>query len=381
MEVIFISGIFLSFFIVVLLLTKKQKALTDKILALWIAVIGLHLLGYYLNQLGYWEKYPHLIGVTAPVPLFHGPMLFLYCLYAFRGDQKFRLRDYLHFVPTAAAYLYMMNFFLFYSPEEKRMVDRGEINDFRVFSIVLLVAILISGLGYSILSYRLTIKHKHRIDRHFSYREGISLRWLRYCILAIGLVFLSAIIVYLLRDLVGIPFRFNPEYIIYTILIVFIFYIGYFGIKHENIFIHTPALPTAGDAGTEVAEEGEKYKHSGVDNDLAKELYEKLVRIMEQEKPYLEPRLSLTELAQRMGISPNHLSQVINQKAKVNFHDFVNRYRVEEFLHMAPEKTHYSLLALALESGFNSKSSFNTIFKKQKGLSPSEYLSQKEQKP
>jgi AraC-like DNA-binding protein len=374
MEVIFISGIFMSFFIVALLLTKKQKALTDKILALWIAVIGLHLLGYYVNQLGYWEKYPNLIGVTAPVPLLHGPMLYLYCLYAFRGDRRFRLRDYLHFAPTAAAYLYMMNFFLFYSPEEKLMVDRGEVNDFRVFSIVLLMAIFISGLAYSILSYLLTIKHKHRIDRHFSYREGISLRWLRYCILAIGLVFLSAIMVYLLRDLVGIPFRFNPEYIIYTILIVFIFYIGYFGIKHENIFISTPPLPTP---GATTANRGEKYKHSGVDHDLARELYEKLVRIMDQEKPYLEPKLSLTELAQRMGISPNHLSQVINQEAKVNFHDFVNRYRVEEFLHMAPEKSHYSLLALALESGFNSKSSFNYIFKKQKGISPSQYLSKK----
>jgi len=366
----------MSFFIVVLLLTKKQKALTDKILALWIAVIGIHLLGYYLNQLGYWEKYPHLIGVTAPVPLFHGPMLYLYCLYAFRGDQHFRPRDYLHFVPIAAAYLYMMKFFLFYSPEEKIMVDRGEMNDFRIFAIALMIAILISGTGYSIISYRLTIKHKHRIDRHFSYREGISLRWLRYCILAIGLVFLSAILVYLLRDLVGIPFQFNPEYIIYTILIVFIFYIGYFGIKHENIFTNTPGMLSP---GSEAAGKDQKYKHSGMDPDLALELYEKLVGIMQQEKPYLEPKLSLTELAQRMGISPNHLSQVINQEAEMNFHDFVNKYRVEEFLHMAPEKSHFSLLALALESGFNSKSSFNYIFKKQKGLSPSQYLSKNKQ--
>jgi len=376
MEVLFISGIFLSFFIVVLLLTKKQKAMTDKILAIWIAVIGIHLLGYYFNQMGYWEKYPHLIGVTAPVPLLHGPMLYLYCLYAFRGNQKFQPWDYLHFAPTVAAYLYMMKFFLFYSPTEKLMVDRGEIDDFRTFAIGLLIAILISGLVYSIFSYRLALKHKRRIDRQFSYREGISLGWLRNCILAIGLVFLSAIVVYLLRDLLGIPFQFNPEYIIYTIMIIFIFYIGYFGIKHENIFINT--LPIT-NAETETAATSEKYKHSGMNSSLARGLYEKLVKIMEEEKPYLEPKLSLSELAQGMGISPNHLSQVINQEAKMNFHDFVNRYRVDEFLQMAPEKTHYSLLALALESGFNSKSSFNYIFKKQKGLSPSQYLSKKTQ--
>ena len=377
MEVLFISGIFLSVFIAVLLLTKKQKALTDKILAFWILIIAIHLLGYHFNQLGYWERYPDLIGVTAPIPLLHGPLLYLYCLYALTGDRRFRPGDYLHFIPALGAYLVMMKFFLFYSAEDKLKVDRGEIDDFRTFSIVLLIAILISGLGYAIISYLLTIKHKHKIDRHYSYREGISLRWLRNCILAIGLVFLSAIAVYFLRDLLGIPFGFNAEYIIYTLLIVYIFYIGYFGIKHENIFVHTGALPTPVD---ELSEKGEKYKHSGMNPGLAGELYDKLVLVMEQDKPYLEPRLSLAELAGRMGISPNHLSQVINQAASVNFHDFVNRYRVEEFLQNATGKRHYSLLALALESGFNSKSSFNTIFKKHKGISPSEYLSKRERK-
>lgn len=375
MDVIFISGIFMSFFIVLLLLSKKQKTLTDKILAIWIAVIGIHLLGFYYYQQGSWEKFPHLIGLTAPLPLFHGPMLYLYCLYTFRGEPKFRSVDYLHFAPGIAGYLYMMNFFLFYSAREKLMVDRGEIDDYRVFSIVLLIAILISGLSYSILSYRLTIKHKHRIDDHFSYRKGINLRWLRYCILSIGLVFLSAVLVFLLRDAVGIPFPFDPEFVIYTILIVFIFYLGYFGIKQENIFINNPP-GFYRDADERPS--GEKYKNSGMNDDLALALYEKLVKIMELEKPYLEPRLTLADLAKRIDASPNHLSQVINQKAGVNFHDFINKYRVEEFLKQSGQNKHYSLLALALESGFNSKSSFNTIFKKQKGLSPSQYLAKKE---
>ncbi|MDF1576282.1 MAG: helix-turn-helix domain-containing protein [Bacteroidales bacterium] len=373
MEVILISGIFMSFFIVVLLLTKKQKALTDKILAVWLAVIGIHLLGYYSNQLGYWEKYPHLIGLTAPVPLFHGPFLYLYCLYAFRGARRIRVLDYLHFVPGAAAYLYMMKFFLFYSPREKLMVDQGVINDYGSFAIVLLIAILISGLGYSILSHRLTTRYTHKIDNYFSYNEGISLRWLRYCIVGIGLVFLSAIIVYLLRDAFDIPFSFNPEYIIYTILIIFIFYLGYYGIKHENIFISQPQTATS---GMEEQQPGEKYKNSGMTSELAVELYGKLVKIMEHEKPYLEPKLSLSKLAEQIGVSPNHLSQVINQEAKANFHDFVNSYRVEEFLQRAEDNRHFSFLAL--ESGFNSKSSFNYIFKKQKGQSPSRYLSKKE---
>jgi len=100
---------------------------------------------------------------------------------------------------------------------------------------------------------------------------------------------------------------------------------------------------------------------------------------MEDEKPYLDPKLSLAALAQQLDISPNQLSQIINQEANVNFHDFVNKYRVDEFIQNALENKNFSLLALALDSGFNSKSSFNYIFKKQKGISPSKYLSEQVQ--
>lgn len=372
MEVIFISGIFMSFFIVLLLLTKKPKALPDKILAVWIAVIGIHLLGYYYNQIGYWEKYPHLIGITAPVPLFHGPLLYFYCLYALRGEQIFRTVDYLHFFPGVFAFLYMFNFFFFYTAKEKIMIDRGEINDFGLFSIVLLVAILISGIGYSVLSYRLTIKYKLKIKNRFSHSEGISLKWLRYCIISIGLVFFSAIIVFVFRDLFDVHFHYNPEHIFYTIMVVFIFYLGFFGIRHENILVNNPLHEVNEKENNSTHE---KYRNSGMRAEVAVELYNRLTHFMEEKKPYLNPRLTLAELAGHLDVSTNQLSQIINQQARGNFHDFVNKYRVEEFLQNAKCNNKFSLLALALDAGFNSKSSFNHIFKKQKGVSPSQYLS------
>ena len=375
MEVIFISGIFMSFFIVLLLLTKKNKTIPDKLLAVWIAVIGVHLLGFYFNQVGYWEKYPHLIGITAPIPLFHGPLLYLYSLYALRSETRFRCLDYLHFVPGIAAYLYMSSFFFFYSPEEKILVDKGEITDFIAFSYVLLVIILISGMTYALLSYRLTIRYKKKIKDRFSYNEDISLNWLRYCIVSIGLIFLSAVIVFGLRDGLNITFPFNPEYILYIILIILIFYIGYFGIKHENIFTNSPVTENKKKT-TE-----EKYKNSGVKSEEAAEKYKHLLQYMQKEKPYLQPKLSLSELAKKLELSTNQLSQIINQHAGINFYDFVNKYRVEEFLHKAENNKNFSLLALALDVGFNSKSSFNYIFKKEKGLSPSQYLAKIEENP
>ena len=370
MEVVFISGIFMSFFIVLLLLTKKNKTLPDKILTIWMAVIGLHLLGFYYSQAGYWGKYPHLIGTTAPIPLFHGPLLYLYSLYALRSKNRFHFPDLLHFVPGIAAYFYMSRFFFFYSPEKKILIDKGEINDFSTFSYVLLVSILLSGIIYSILSYRLTIRYKKTIKERFSYSEGISLQWLRYCIVSMALIFLSAIIVFGLRDGLSVAFPFNPEYIFYIILILLIFYIGYFGIKHENIFIDSTVVENRKKA-TE-----EKYKNSGVKDEEAAKIYEKLLQFMQEEKPFLKPKLSLSELAENLDLSTNQLSQIINQQAGENFYDFVNKYRVEEFLQKAEKNRNLSLLALALDAGFNSKSSFNYIFKRQKGLSPSQYLAE-----
>jgi len=372
MLVLFISAIFLDFFIVILLLTKKQKSLTDKLLALFIASIGMQLLGYYLKQAGYWEQYPHLTGITAPVVLFHGPFLYLYCLYSLRPDRALRRIDYLHFTPGVAAYLYMTRFFFFYSAEEKRLIDSGEISDFDLFSQFLLIAILISGLSYSIASYRLTIKHRHVSEEYFSFSEGVSLRWLRYCILSIGMVFLTAAVVIFLRDSLDLRFPFDPEYIFYTIIIGFIFLVGYFGIKQEHLFINYPRTNSAMSDGRRPTA---KYKHSGIDEEKADQLFESLIRRMEEEQPFLEPRLTLAELAGMLRVSANNLSQIINQKAKVNFYDFVNNYRVDHFIKSAGKNKRYNLLALALESGFNSKSSFNQIFRKHKGQTPSEFLS------
>ena len=108
--------------------------------------------------------------------------------------------------------------------------------------------------------------------------------------------------------------------------------------------------------------------------DVAIKKHHELLELMNNENPYLNPKLTLTELAESLKISPNHLSQIINQNEQVNFHDFVNKYRVEEFIQKVQNNKSYSLLAHALDSGFNSKSTFNSVFKKLKSVTPSQYI-------
>lgn len=99
---------------------------------------------------------------------------------------------------------------------------------------------------------------------------------------------------------------------------------------------------------------------------------------MDEKKPYLEPKLTLNMLATQLDVSSNHLSQTINQHQNQNFYDFINQYRVEEFKQRAkdPKNQHFNILALALDSGFNSKSAFNLIFKKHTGITPSQFMSE-----
>ena len=97
---------------------------------------------------------------------------------------------------------------------------------------------------------------------------------------------------------------------------------------------------------------------------------------MEEEKPFTDPELTLNDLAKRLDVHPNNLSQVINSMEKKSFYDLVNEKRVDAFIKniKKPTSQQYTLLAIALDCGFNSKASFNRNFKKYTGHTPSDYL-------
>jgi AraC-like DNA-binding protein len=105
-------------------------------------------------------------------------------------------------------------------------------------------------------------------------------------------------------------------------------------------------------------------------------LRDKLLDLMQKAQPWLEPELTLTELALRLRTNSALLSKVINAGCGQNFNDFVNTYRVQEAQRKLadPRFAHYSLVGVALESGFNSKSTFNRVFKKLLGQAPSEVV-------
>jgi AraC-like DNA-binding protein len=96
---------------------------------------------------------------------------------------------------------------------------------------------------------------------------------------------------------------------------------------------------------------------------------------MQDEKPYLNAELTIQDLSSALNISKHHLTQVLNHSIGKNFFNFINEYRIEAVKKKIEDKkfAHLTLLAIAYDCGFNSKSSFNNIFKQYTGLTPSEY--------
>lgn len=118
-----------------------------------------------------------------------------------------------------------------------------------------------------------------------------------------------------------------------------------------------------------------KYHRSKIDSALDSDYLQRLRNYLEQEKPYLDKKLSLHALAQTLGISPNTISRIINEQLGQSFNDLINTYRLQEVKQklVDPKHDNKTILALAFESGFQSKASFNRVFKKIEGKTPSEY--------
>jgi AraC-like DNA-binding protein len=157
------------------------------------------------------------------------------------------------------------------------------------------------------------------------------------------------------------------------------FFLGYYAIHQPEIFKisqkhNVMDSESEIDLNTPIQRENNYIQEN---KDIIKdELAEKIIEIMVQSKPYLNPKLTLNELANQLNVSPHVMSKTLNDSFQKNFFDFINTYRTEAFKEKLddPKFQNYTFLAVAFEAGFNSKTAFNRSFKRVTGQSPSEYL-------
>lgn len=366
---LYLSGVFLAFFLAFLLITKRDKNIADLILAMWLSAIGLNLASHYLLLTGKFTEYPSFAFLGFTLPLVYGPFLYMYVKKQ-TCPGKFSSKSLLHLLPFVICNLLFLSFYI--APFEKRVeIFKHEGSGFETELLIRLYAVYISGIVYVVLSFRALYQFRKNMVQQFSNTEKINFNWLLYLIIWIALIW-------------GLVLFVNIN-IIYGAVAVFIVWLGYFGIKQVQVF-NQPVLALAGndvidDPAFETEREEDmlpvekKYQKSRLTEENADEIHVRLTDLLAAEKPFTNPNLTLNELAAMLEIHPNYLSQVINSKENKNFYELINEKRIEEFLDRIsrPESRQFTLLSVAFECGFNSKTSFNRNFKKYTGVTPSEY--------
>lgn len=294
-----------------------------------------------------------LLFVPISFILLLGPLLFFYTRSVTDGSLKVSAKDMLHFVPA-------LIFFLFYlipllsSDDLKRslMLSPYETS----FSHAEQFITVVSLFAYLYVSWEITGSWD-RGDNH-----KIEFRWLsRFLVgvLVFSLVwFLLIIVNFELYDMGVATLTYNPLWVLSSLLIYWILIEVMVNPRHFFVYALAP-----GSNGPSAKVEKTKQL---------------LLQVMEAEKPYLDPFLTLDKLAGLLETNPKHLSAVINNGFNKNFYEFVNAYRIQEVkkLLQAPDYKHLTIAAIANEAGFNSKSTFNAIFKKHTNLTPKEFLRQ-----
>lgn len=369
---LYLAGIIIPIFLLIILIGKKCKTVSDKILTVWLflsivqlAYFYLFITREYLNAIGF-------LGWELPLPLLHGPFLYLY-VSTLTSWKPLTYKSLLHFVPLVPAYLMLIPLLV------TNNADRLEVyhklgKGYEAQFTILTIAIVISGIVYVGLSLYTLNCHRKRIADRFSNTDKITLNWLRYLIYGIAMIWMFVI------------FYRTPQ-TLFLSSSIFIFFIGYFGIRQVGIFSNNNESTPTGETVINVQAQSalleideflpsKKYEKSSLTEDEAQKIHIAITKAMKEDFLYKNAELTLTDLAKHINIHPHTVSQVINSVENKIFYDYINEWRVEEFKKIAllPQNRNITLLGLAFECGFNSKSSFNRNFKKITDQSPSDYL-------
>lgn len=369
-------GYFLALLFAVLLGWRgwREERLSDKLLGLVMFLLAMEIQDYTFGFSGInilWEKFD---GFPRYFHLAFAPTIYFYLKAQINRNFQFRRIHWLHYVPYGIYFLINIVVFL----QGKKAVDTFRSSELSYWlGWVESIAIWSSYLYYFYQSLHLYQEYRRWAETQFSDTETISFVWLRnfiYLIIA-GEVFKVA---WQIADMALGDLPFEQDWWWHLLTVTIICYVGIKGYAQHQprklAFKGNPLpdkmLPLKEEPSTPTA------ILPTVPNTDYSEWKPKIEHLFREQKLYLEPELSLSDLATKLKTNTSVLSAAINQNFGKNFNDFVNEYRVEEVKRQLkdPANTHLSLLGVALECGFNSKSTFNRAFKKFTGQSPKEFV-------
>ncbi len=360
--------------------------MANRFLGLLMFIYSLLLVQMLLTDLDYNQKFPHLFFAFLGLPFLISPLHYLYAKSLINFSRHMNKLDWLHFLPFAIIELYFLQFIFQTNSNAVILDERPQILGVPVHFIIYNWIIIFQGMTYLILTIILINKYSSNIKDVFSNIEKIKLNWLKIITFMVIFVLTFFMIENLLMIFdVQLSYHFSLTSLLYAILV---YVLGYIGLSKSEIF-SAPELAismnqmqidekfNATNFSNAKDDLSPKYEKSGLNPQKAEEYLKSLLKLMEEEKPYRDSELTLPKLAEKLNITPHNLSEVINTRLNQNFFDFINHYRVEEVKRALkdPEKQHLTILSIAFDAGFNSKTAFNTVFKKHTGVTPSEFRS------
>ena len=367
MEAILYIGISQTLFAGILIAVKRPRMLANQILSAWLLLICIEMIIALVNETLV-ELYPIKI-----LPYTYGPLLLLYARRMTTEHPVFAPRFLYHFAPF---FVFLIASLVFIDERVMSGTDGFLVIDrFVSFRIVYAITFFVSITAYSIATFVVIHRHQKRLKQLVSYSSGkITLQWL----LGLSITFYTGYVVMFIFGGVDIMMGFmpfDPYEISFIGLTIITFLFTIFGFNQPSIFEEVVKEKEIVKEPLEEDPADKKYQRSGLKQKDVERYKGIIGKYMVIEKPYLNRELTIYDLAAQLKIPRHFLSEVINEHLGKNFYTLVNDYRVEEVKRriVDPAYKYLTILAIAYDSGFNAKSSFNTIFKEMTGMTPSEY--------
>ena len=349
-EIISWVGAFQGILLVLLLITRSNNKSANRLLALFIVIITLDCLEPIIFRK---DKTGSLFKIWeflwGGLVFLHGPLLFLYVKKMTTGSPIFLRADLKHYSLPLIYYSILLSTFII--PWTDRAMEVGTVVMYELFFLHLMT--------YSTASLCSIKNYRQFVHQADSTSNQIDLMWLKMLLITTLCLYITSFVTAQLQIIDPELETRSWDLTIQFILVFIMYAISFKSITQPQIF-----FPAKQNATNGIAKE--KYRSSSLDLENGKRIQEKLSTYMKEKKPYLDPNLSLETLSNQIGESRYHVSQVINDRFKLKFSDYVNNHRVEEFkvLMLKPGRRKPTVEALAQLSGFNSKTSFHTVFKK-----------------
>ena len=367
MEYLYVICLGLLLFFSISLISKKQKSLSEWIFTIWIAVLVITVCSFIMHVKGLSGKYPVFNTLICDSHLVHGAILYVYVL-AFTNS-KFKLKPvhYWHLLPVL---LFMSIKFLLNAVFDKMQCYNSgvciEESNFYV-TMTYIYKYLVLGV-YIYLSRKEVLRFKKQVNtpRDFNRHE-----WVKQISLGVIFLYLGILVLYIGRHLFPELF-WEQAFLGNTLTTLFILIFLYIGNSYAYLFVSPSKVHFKNLSETFNPANCKKTIHPG----QAEELIANIRAYMEKEKPFVKGPLTLKSLSELTGMPATSISQAINNSTGRSVTDFINKYRVDLLKEKIkdPKNRNYTIMALASDCGFSSKTTLIRIFKQHVGLTPSAYL-------